>query len=42
MKFIKTIGYDAGLHYETRERVEGLVYNDEGVYCIIKLPNIAA
>jgi hypothetical protein len=23
MKFIKEIGYDAGLHYETRERVEG-------------------
>jgi len=36
MKFIKTIGYDAGLPYEIRERVEGIVYNDEGKIALIK------
>jgi len=37
VKFIKTIGYDAGLHYETRERAEGIVYNDEGKIALIKV-----
>ena len=37
MKFIKTIGVDAGFPYETRERVEGVVYNAEGKIALIKV-----